>query len=173
MSDNGREVVAGGGGEVLAGGDMPPDMSNRSLDAAGGAAGGATGLLGADGFAAVTNEKSRPFDEVDWVRCCCGLGGALEGACVSKNPPPLNGGEATWGAAGVDFVLERLPRLENAEGFACCFWGGGEVVEGKLRPLKASVRPCDWDCGCGDVRLPKDEFLSCCAGGDCGLGAEA
>lgn len=66
-------------------------MSNKSLDAAG----GDTGLFDTDGFAAVTNEKSRPFDEVDWVRCCCcGLGGDFGGACVSKNPPPARG-EAT------------------------------------------------------------------------------
>lgn len=70
-------------------------------------------------------------------------------------------------------MLDRLPRLEKAEGFACCFCGGGEVADGKLRPLKASVRPWDWDCGCGEVMLPKDEFRSCCAGGDCGLGAVA
>lgn len=86
-SDWGAEVVAGGGGEVVAEGDMPEDMSNKSLEAAGGEA----GLFETDGFAAVTNEKSRPFDEVDWVRCC-GLGGDFEGACVSKNAPPVTGG---------------------------------------------------------------------------------
>lgn len=42
--------------------------------------------------------------------------------------------------------VAKLVRFENGEGFSCCFWGGGVAVEGKLRPLKASVKPPkdDW-----------------------------
>lgn len=67
----------------------------------------------------------------------------------------------------------RASKLENADGF----WTGGgelgEAVEGKLRPLNASVRPpkasdcfgCGWDCT--EEKEPNDVARSCC-GADCG-----
>lgn len=61
---------------------------------------------------------------------------------LSKRSPLADPeGEVTRGAAGVDFVFEKLARLANGAGFSAGFAGGGEVVEGKLNPLKASVRP--------------------------------
>lgn len=50
-------------------------------------------------------------------------------------------GDVTFGAAGVDLAPPKDERLENADGFSAALAGGGEVVVGKLSPLKASVRP--------------------------------
>lgn len=50
-------------------------------------------------------------------------------------------GDVTFGAAGVDLAPPKDERLENADGFSTGLAGGGEVVVGKLSPLKASVRP--------------------------------
>lgn len=100
---------------------------------------------------------------------------------ASKNPPPLRGagaaGEVTCGAAGVDFWLEKLPRFEKGEGFGCCC-ACGDVVDGKPRPLKASVRPPNEDCrrwawAGGDDISPNDGLRPCCGDWGCGLGAEA
>lgn len=54
-------------------------------------------------------------------------------------------GEVTFGAAGVALVVEKLVRLEKGDGFSAGFAGGGEVVEGKLNPLNASVKPPMFD----------------------------
>lgn len=50
-------------------------------------------------------------------------------------------GEVTLGAAGVDLMFEKLVRLAKGDGFSAGLTGGGEVVEGKLKPLNASVKP--------------------------------
>jgi hypothetical protein len=47
----------------------------------------------------------------------------------------------TFGAAGLDLAAPKDERLENAEGLSAGLAGGGEVVVGKLNPLKASVSP--------------------------------
>lgn len=47
----------------------------------------------------------------------------------------------TLGAAGADLVPPKDERLEKGEGFSAGLAGGGEVVDGKLSPLKASVSP--------------------------------
>lgn len=71
-------------------------------------------------------------------------------------------GDETFGAAGGDFLVAKLVRLANGEGFSAGF-GGGEVVEvaGKLSPLKASVNPPIFDeddCGTGEAISPNDGF---------------
>ena len=86
-----------------------------------------------------------------------GATAGLEGTGLgpSKKPPPLSGGgEETRVGAGDDLALTKLPRLAKGEAFGCG-WGGADVVEEKLRSLKASLRPPKDDCGCA------------CAGGDC------
>lgn len=85
-------------------------------------------------------------------------------------PPPAEAvGEETLGAAGVD--LAKLVRLAKGEGFSAGFGGGGDVVEGKLNPLNASVRPPieEADCGGGLARSPNEEVRSCCAGAGWGF----
>lgn len=83
---------------------------------------------------------------------------------LSKRSPLADPeGEVTLGAAGVDLAAPKLVRLANGEGFAC--WaGGGDVVDGKVRPLKASVRPPmfeDADGAVGEAISPK-EFSRLC-----------
>lgn len=70
----------------------------------------------------------------------------------------------TFGAAGVDFVLPKLVKLENGEGFSAGFAGGGEVADGNLSPLKASVRlPVfeDVEAVLGEAMSPKELVRSC------------
>jgi hypothetical protein len=88
------------------------------------------------------NPKSCPFEDTEVVRDC-GLGVDIVGdARLSKKSPPADPeGDVTFGAAGVDLAPPKDVRLENAEGFSTGLAGGGEVVVGKLSPLKASVRP--------------------------------
>lgn len=75
-------------------------------------------------------------------------------------------GEVTFGAAGVDLVLPKLVRLANGEGFSAGLAGGGEVVEGKLNPLKASVKPPMFEVEgpVGEAMSPKELVRSCWAG---------
>jgi hypothetical protein len=68
----------------------------------------------------------------------------------------------------VDLVLAKLVKLAKGEGFSAGLEGGGEVVDGKLSPLKASVSPPkleDADCGAGDAKSPNEDWRSCCTGG--------
>lgn len=69
-------------------------------------------------------------------------------------------GEETLGAAGGDFALAKLVRLANGEGFSAGFDGGGEVVDGIVNPLNASVKPPmfgeEVEGGGGDAISPKE-----------------
>lgn len=61
-------------------------------------------------------------------------------------------------------MFEKFARLANGDGFSAGLTGGGEVAEGKLRPLKASVRPPMFDAveeGGGDARSPKELVRAC------------
>lgn len=72
-------------------------------------------------------------------------------------------GDVTLGAAAVDFALPKLVRLANGEGLSAGL-AGGEVVDGKLSPLKASVRPPtfdDVDGPVGEAMSPKELVRSC------------
>lgn len=111
--------------------------------------------------------KSRPLDGA-----LTGAGGdfgcteAADGAVSKKLPPLKGGGDVTLGAEGADLVEmlgARLPRPENGDWCFGC--GGGDAWDGKLRPLKALVRPpkasvCGGgdDCG-GDDRPPNEGCL--------------
>lgn len=140
------------------------------------AAGGGFGLEGG-GDANPPNPESKALDETEALREAWGFAGGNVGEVRLSNrlPPPLlaeAAGEVTLGAAGVAFVLLKLVRLANGDGFSACFGGGGDVVDGKLRPLKASVKPPmlddDVDCGGGgdaiSPKSPKDGERSCWAG---------
>jgi hypothetical protein len=90
------------------------------------------------------NPKSCPLEETEVVRDWgWGFGADMVGeAKLSKKSPPADPeGDVTFGAAGVDLAPPKDERLENADGFSAGLAGGGEVVVGKLSPLKASVRP--------------------------------
>lgn len=81
----------------------------------------------------------------------------------------------TFGAAGVDFALPKLVKLANGEGFSAGLTGGGEVVDGKLSPLKASVRPPmfdDVEGAVGEAMSPKELVRSCWTGAGAGWGLE-
>lgn len=85
----------------------------------------------------------------------------------NKSPLADPDGDVTLGAAGLDLAAPKDVRLENAEGFSTGFAGGGEVVEGKLSPLKASVRPPMFDeaeGGAGEAMSPNELPRWCCAG---------
>jgi hypothetical protein len=62
-----------------------------------------------------------------------------EARLSNRSPLADPTGDVTFGAAGVD--LAKDVRLANGEGFSAGLTGGGEVVVGKLNPLKASVSP--------------------------------
>lgn len=90
----------------------------------------------------------------------------MVGDVILSNKLPLPAetvGEETLGAAGVDFVLEKFVKPANGDDFSAGL-GGGEVVDGKLSPLKASVKPPmfgEADCGGpGEANSPKDEVRS-------------
>lgn len=91
-------------------------------------------------------------------------------AILSNKLPPLAEavGEEILGAAGGDFLLVKSVKLAKGDGFSAGFGGGGEVVDGKLNPLKASVNPPmfeedGWG-GAGDAISPKEVLRSCCGG---------
>lgn len=84
-------------------------------------------------------------------------------------------GDVTFGAAGVDFALPKLVRLANGEGFSAGLAGGEEVVDGKLSPLKASVRPPMFEVvegAVGEAMSPKELVRSCWTGAGAGWGFE-
>lgn len=71
----------------------------------------------------------------------------------------------------MDFEFPKLVKLANGEGFSAGF-GGGEVVEGKLSPLKASVKPPmleDDEGAWGEAISPNELFRSCCTGAGWGF----
>lgn len=76
------------------------------------------------------------------------------------------------GAAREDLGLVKLVRLANDDDLSAGFAAGEETVDGKLSPLKASVKPPKFDdcCFAGGARSSKDEFRACCA--DAGGGFE-
>lgn len=92
------------------------------------------------------NPKSCPFEDTEAVRDW-GFGADMVGEAKLSNKSPRADpeGDVTFGAAGVDLAPPKDARLENAEGFSAGLAGGGEVVVGKLKPLKASVRPLMFD----------------------------
>lgn len=172
----GDVAIGGGGGEVLVverGGDERP---NKSLDIDD--EGGGFGLVGG-GDAKAVNPESNPLEDIDVVRDCGLAAGIVGDVRLSNRPPPPIPlladavGEETLGAAGVDFVVAKLVRLANGDGFSAGLEGGGEVVDGKLKPLKASVRPPmledDADWGVGDAKSPNDGVRSCWTGAGCGF----
>ena len=84
---------------------------------------------------------------------------------LSKKPPPLKGGgEDNCGADGVDFAGTAVANAFVVEkedfGGGC---GGGAPELGKLRPLKASVRPPKASCDrvAGDEGPPKEGCRLC------------
>lgn len=86
---------------------------------------------------------------------------------AKRSPLADPAGEVTLGAAGVDLAPPKFVRFANGDGFSAGLAGGGEVVDGKLRPLKASVKPPmfeDEDGACGDAISPKELFRSCWTG---------
>lgn len=72
----------------------------------------------------------------------------------------------TFGAAGVDLGLVKPARLENGEAISADLAAGDGLLDGKVNPLKASVRPprFDDDWAAGEARSLTDEVRSCCAG---------
>lgn len=126
-----------GGGAGAEGGEERP---KRSLDR------DDDGGLGFEGWgggeANPPKPKSCEFEETDVVRdwglCADSVG---EVRLSKRSPPAEPAGEVTLGAAGVDFVFEKLVRLAKGDGFSAARGGGGDVVEGKVSPLKASVNP--------------------------------
>lgn len=162
---DGGAVGTGAGFDAGAGEEKSSKSPKRSFG--GGLAG--EGTFGGGGGDCV-KAKSRPFDGAR-----AGAGGdfgCVEGAGgrLSKKVPPLKGGgDVTFGADGADLVGMLGVNLLRSENADCCFGGGGgDVVEGKLRPLKAFVKPpkasgCagGGDCGGGEAMPPKDGCLLC------------
>lgn len=113
------------------------------------------------------------MEEMDVVRdwgCCADMLGDVK---LSKRSPLAEpDGDVTFGAAGVDFALPKLVKLANGDVFSAGL-GGGEVVDGKLSPLKASVRPPMFDDAggaVGEAMSPKELLRSCWAGAGAGAG---
>ncbi len=99
------------------------------------------GAAGFDGADAVKPPKSpRPPDELILL-CCAWACGCGFGLASKKFPPPPNIFDDDVVAG--DFVLEKLSRPENGDGF-----GAGAALKERL--LKASFMPPNADC-CGDV----------------------
>lgn len=73
----------------------------------------------------------------------------MDGALSKKLPPLRGGGEVSWGAEGFDLdEIEppRRPLLGKAVGAGCEGGGFTDPDDGKLSPLKASVRPPKESC---------------------------
>jgi hypothetical protein len=164
------EVAVDLGGETIdadaVGGEESPNKSfERDED-------GGFGL--AVGEVNPPNPKSCPFEDMEVVRDW-GLGADMVGEAKLSKKSPLMGceGDVTLGAAGVDLAPPKDARLENAEGLSTGLAGGGDVVVGKLSPLKASVRPPIFDeaeGGAGEAISPNELPRWCCTGGaGCGF----
>lgn len=155
------EVTAGLGGAArvagAVGGEESPNKSFERDDE------GGLGLaLGGGGDVNPPKPKSWELDDMDAVRDW-GFDADMGEAKLSKRSPLADPeGDVTFGAAGVDFALEKLAKLANGDGFSAGLAGGGEVVEGKLNPLNASVRPPilpDEEVPVGEAISPKELFL--------------
>lgn len=158
----GDEIVGLGGAAGAAGAGGGEDRPNKSFERDEGGLGFA-GLV--DGEAKPPKPKSCPPLEIealrDWGLCADRVG---EVKLSNRSPLAEPEGEVTLGAAGVDLVFEKLARLANGDGFSAGLAGGGEVVEGKLSPLKASVRPPMFDAveeGGGEAKSPKELIRAC------------
>lgn len=123
----------GGDARDIGGGEERPTRSFANEE------GEISGLVVGD--AKFAKPWPKPLDEIEVVRDW-GLGGAVGDVMLSNKLAPLAEavGEETLGAAGGDFLVAKLVRLAKGDGFSAGF-GGGEVVDGKLNPLKASVNP--------------------------------
>jgi hypothetical protein len=129
------DVAADFGGETVAwGAEEVEESPNRSFERDDD---GGLGLTVGD--VKPPNPKSCPFEDTEVVRDW-GFG-VWEEKLSKRSPRADPEGDVTFGAAGVDLAPPKDARLENAEGFSTGLAGGGEVVVGKLSPLKASVRP--------------------------------
>lgn len=139
--------------------------SNISFDELGGAAGAFVEPI-------VAPIRLRLLDdEIEEVFACGGGLVTFEGKSSKRLPPLEKPGGVIFGAAGGDFGPASASKFEKFD----CFRAGGEVVEGKLKPLKASVSPpkasllglemgCCCCCGGGEARDPNDDVRSCWAG---------
>lgn len=169
--------LGGGAGAVAAagagGGEESPKRSFERDDDGGGGVGFAG--LGGGGEVNPPKPRSCECDEMEVVRDCC-LGADMGEVKLSKRSPLADPeGEVTFGAAGVDLGFEKLARLAKGDGFSAGLAGGGEVVEGKLNPLNASVKPPmfeDEEGPVGEAMSPKELFRSCVGGAGCGCGLE-
>jgi hypothetical protein len=162
----------GGGEETAAGAGGGEERPNRSFDK--GIEGG-LGLAGGDANPPnPPNPWSCPFEEIEVVLDCCFVADMVGEVRLPKISPPAESvGEVILGVAGMDLTLPKLERLAKGAGFSAGL-GGGEVVEdGKLNPLKASVKPPmfeDADGPVGEAMSPKELFRSCwVGGGGCGF----
>lgn len=120
-------------------------------------------------------KKSCPLEDIEVVRdwgFCADIVGEVK--LLKRSPLAEPAGEVTFGAAGVDFALAKLVKLANGEGFSAGMADGGEVVDGKLSPLKASVRPpmFDVDGATDEAMSPKELVRSCWTGARAGCGLE-
>ena len=108
---------------------------------------------GLEGAGDVKDEKSpRPLDGLI-VRFCAWYAGAF-GFESKKFPPPPNMFDDD--VVGGDFVLEKLSRPENGDGFdgACAVWLNDKLLKASFIPPK----PGCWGdvCPCGDASPPND-----------------
>lgn len=160
--------TGGGAAVVVGGGDERPKRSSEA-DGPGGkgwlSCGGFDGFDGCccgGGDAKSVKPRSCPKENEslrDW-----GLEDVLVGDVRLSNklalPPADAVGEETFGAAGCDLALAKLVRLANGDGFSAGFDGGGELVDGMVNPLNASVKPPMFDeapeGGGGDAISPKE-----------------
>lgn len=167
------EIFGGGAAAGAGGGDERPNKSSEG-DEIGGSGffgGDGCGACGGGGDAKSVKPISCPKDEIEALRdWCCGAGGDVgEVRLSNKLTPPLADavGADILGAAGVDFLVAKLVRLANGDGFSAGFGAGGEVVDGMLSPLKASViAPIfeDEEGGGGDAISPNEGVRWCWAG---------
>lgn len=98
-----------------------------------------------------------------------GLCADIVGEARLSNRSPLAEpeGDVTFGAAGVDLAPPKLVRLANGEGFSAGLTGAGDVVDGKVRPLNASVMPPmfeDAEGAVGEAISPKELSRLCWTG---------
>ena len=178
---SGGEIFGGGAAAGAAagagGGDERPNKSSEGDEI------GGSGFFGGDGCGACGGGDAKsvkpiswPKDEIEALRDWCGGAGGDVGEVRLSNKltPPLADavGADILGAAGVDFLVAKLVRLANGDGFSAGFGAGGEVVDGMLSPLKASViAPIfeDEEGGGGDAISPNEGVRWCCAGAGGGL----
>ena len=173
ISSCGDRAGGGAAAVVVEGGDERP---NRSSEADGP---GGKGLLSCGGFdgcgagagagagagdAKSVKPRSCPIENESLRDWCLGDEGPVGDVRLSNKlalPAADALGEETLGAAGGDLALAKLVRLANGDGFSTGFDGGGELVDGMVNPLNASVKPPMFDDeapegGGGDAISPKE-----------------